>query len=355
MAIYFIIYLFLLAMAMLDFVVKKDKVYNCLFAGFALFVFFLAAFRGMGNDYDGYKEIFETLSTLSINDIFDPRQVYVEPGFATLNILLSSCPYQTILVVMAAANITILFTFFRRYSPYPYVSLLFFAGMFLYTGVMGLIRQHLAIAICMWAMAEPRRPRFWWLVGVAVMFHYSAVFVLLVRILKDRYYTLKTYLTIGGIAIASNLLMYEAFKLAVGFLPAVIAWKLEIYLGAEAGMQFGFNAAVAIRLFTFVLAYTYREQIAACFPRYGALFVNIYFLAIVIYTGFGFLPQVAARGAVYFHYMELLVVPMILYVASGVNRAWIFTLYALFALWRHIEMVTVYAEAYMPYKNVLFT
>lgn len=91
------------------------------------------------------------------------------------------------------------------------------------------------------------------------------------------------------------------------------------------------------------------------FSEIRCAFCEYLFLAIVIYTGFGFLPQVAARGAVYFHYMELLVVPMILYVASGVNRAWIFTLYALFALWRHIEMVTVYAEAYMPYKNVLFT
>lgn len=354
MALYFIVFTYLLVMALLDFVVKKDKVYDYLYIGFALIIFYVAAFRGMGNDYDGYAAIFYDIKDLRLVDIFDPAQVYVEPLFAVLNILLGEMPYQTVLVVMAAANVAILFPFFRKYSPYPYASLLFFAGMFMYSGMMGLIRQALAISICLWAMAAVHKKRFWWLVALATMFHYSAVFVLLVRLLTNKYYTLKTYFTVGALAVMSNVLFYEVFRMMVGFLPAVIAWKLEVYLGTEEGIRFGLNAAVAIRLFTFVLAYAYRKQIAAAFPAYGPLFVNIYFLAIVIYTGFGFLPQMAARGAIYFHYMELLVVPLVLYVASTANRAWIFTLYALFSLWRHIEMVTVYADAYMPYKNILF-
>lgn len=354
MYIYFLLYFYLFSMSILDFGVKKNEIYNYLYLIFALFVFFIAAFRGMGNDYEGYQAIFQSFQNLSFKDIFNPSEVYVEPGFAILNILLSTFPYQTILVVMAAANITILFPFFRKYSPYPYITLLFFAGMFMYSGMMGLIRQHLAIAICMWAMIEPHKRRFWWLVLLATLFHYTAIFVILVKVLKDDYYSFKTYLLIGGVAVVSNLLFYETFKLMVGFLPEVIAWKLNIYLGTEEGVRFGFNAAVAIRLFTFVLCYIHRKQIVKFFPKYGARLVNIYFLAIVIYTGCGFLPQLAARGAVYFHYMELLVVPMILYVTSNVNRFWIFILYATFSFLRHIDLVTVYGEAYMPYRNVLF-
>lgn len=345
-------------MALSDFVVKKDKVYDYIYIGFSIFIFFVAAFRGMGNDYDGYMAIFHDIKDLNFIDVFNPDYVYVEPLYAWLNIALGDFPYQTVLVVMAALNVSILFSFFRKYSPYPYATLLFFAGMFLYAGVMGLIRQHLAIAICWWAMvslAEPKNSkRFWWLIVIAVFIHYSAVFVLLVKLLKDKYYTLKTYLVVGGIAIASNLLFYETFKVVVGFLPAVISWKLEIYLGTEEGTRFGLNAAVVIRLFTFVLAYVNKDKIIEAFPKYGALFVNIYFLAIIIYTGFGFLPQVAARGAVYFHYAELLVIPMILYVSNNFNRTWIFILFATFSLWRHYEMVTTYAEAYLPYKNILF-
>lgn len=91
------------------------------------------------------------------------------------------------------------------------------------------------------------------------------------------------------------------------------------------------------------------------FPKYGPLFVNVYFLSLVIYVGCGFLPQMASRGGVYFHFMELLIVPMVLFSANKFNRAWIFTLYALFSLWRHIDMVTTYGDAYMPYKNILFS
>lgn len=355
MALYFVVYLYLLSFSSIEFMLKKDRIYDYLYGCFAIFIFFVAAFRGMGNDYDGYRAIFESLQGKTFADIFDASEVYVEPVFAVLNILIGRIfPYQAILVVMALANIGILFPFFRKYSPYPYVSLLLFAGMFMYSGMMGLIRQSLAIAICLWAMAEPHSKRFFWLIGTAVMFHASALLVIFVRLLKNKFYSFKTYFIIIGIAVVSNLFFYEIFKLIVSFAPEVIAWKLNTYLSTESGTHFGFNAAVAIRICTFLLAYTYRKRIASAFPAYGPLFVNIYFLAIVLYVGFGFLPQLASRGAVYFHYMEILVVPMILYVASAVNKVGIFTLYAVFSLLRHIDLVTVYADAYMPYKSVLF-
>lgn len=356
MALYFIVYGYLLSFSVLDFIVKKDRTYTCLYIGFAVFIFFVAAFRGMGNDYEGYQAIFHSLQGRSFSHIFDASEVYVEPGFAVLNILIGALfPYQAILVVMALANVSIIFPFFRKYSPYPYVSLLLFAGMFMYSGMMGLIRQSLAIAICMWAMADPRSKRFFWLIGTAVLFHASAVLVLFVRLLKNTYYSFKSYAVMLGIAVMSNLFFYGVFKVIVPLFPTVIAWKLNTYIGVESGTHFGLNVAVAIRLCTFFLAYAYRRRIADTFPKYGPLFVNVYFLAIVVYVGFGFLPQMASRGAVYFHYMELLVVPMILYVANAGNRAWIFVLYATLSLMRHIDLVTVYGDAYMPYKNVLFS
>lgn len=342
-------------MALLDFVVKKDKVYDYVYRGFAVFIFFIAAFRGMGNDYKSYEEIFDSIQNLSLSDIFDASEVFVEPGFTILNIIVGRFfPYQAILVIMALANIAILFPFFRKYSPYPYVTLLFFAGMFMYSGMMGLIRQSLAIAICMWAMVEPRNKRFFWLIALAMMFHSSAIFVALVRFLKNSYYSLKTYFLLLVIAIFSNIFLFELFKSAISFMPPVIEWKLNIYVGTEEGLRFGFNSAVAIRLFTSALAYLYRVKLVDAFPKYGALFANIYFLSVLLYVGFGFLPQMAARGAVYFHYMELLVVPMILYVANKYNRAWIFFIFASLSLMRHIDLITEYAEAYLPYKNIIF-
>jgi hypothetical protein len=354
MLLYIIIFIYLLLMSIVDFSVRKDRLYDYLYVLFAVFIFFVAGFRAMGNDYDGYEEIFNAIKILSIFDIFDPSKVFVEPLFTILNITLSGFSYQTLLAVMAAINILVLFPFFRKYSPYPYVTLLFFAGMFMYSGIMGSIRQSLAVAICLWAMINYQNKKFWWLLFVATMFHYTAVLVLIVRFLKNGYYTRKTYMVVGVIAIFSNLLLYEIFSKLIVFLPAVVTWKLEIYLATEKDTHFGLNAAVGIRLFTFVLAYIYRDKIAATFPKYAPLFVNIYFLSLILYLGLGFLPQAAVRGSIYFLYVELLVVPMILYVANNINRVWIFTLYMLFSLWRHYEMVTVYAETYMPYKTILF-
>lgn len=355
MALYFIVYTYLLSFSALDPILKKDRIYTYMYAGFAVFIFFVAAFRGMGNDYEGYRAIFQSLQGRPFSHIFDASEVYVEPVFAVLNIIVGNFfPYQAVLAVMALANAGVLFPFFRKYSPYPYVSLLMFAGMFMYSGMMGLIRQSLAVAICMWAMASPRSKRFFWLVGLATMFHASALLVVFVRWLKNRFYSFKTYCVAIGIAVLSNLFFYGIFKLLIPLAPTVITWKLNTYIDSESGTHFGLNAAVILRLFTFFLAYFYRKRVAEAFPKYGPLFVNIYFLAVIFYIGFGFLPQMASRGAVYFHYMELLTVPMVLYVANFSNKIWIFILYATFSLMRHIDLVTVYREAYLPYKNILF-
>ncbi len=354
MLLYIIIFIYLLLLSLVDFIIRKDTLYNYFYFLFAIFIFFVAGFRAMGNDYDGYEEIFDAIKKLSFIEIFDPSKVFVEPFFTVLNITLSSLPYQTLLIVMAGANIAVLFPFFRKYSPYPYVTLLFFAGMFLYSGIMGSIRQSLALAICLWAMINHNNKKFWWLLFVATMFHYTAILVVIIRFLRNDYYKRSTYILIGVMAIFSNLLLYEIFKKIVAYLPAVIAWKLEIYLATEKEIHFGLNTAIVIRFFTFILAYRYRDKIALEFPKYGPLFINVYFLALVLYLGLGFLPQAAIRGSIYFLYVEVLLVPLILYVANNKNRAWIFMLYTLFSLWRHYEMVTVYAEAYMPYKTVLF-
>lgn len=350
MAIYFIVFAVLLALAVLDFFVRKDKAYTGLYLIVGLFLLFYAGFRTCGNDYEGYYEIFLSLKGAPLGKIFTP-EIYVEPGYAVLNILLGN--YELILFVMALATLWLFLSFFRKYSPYPFITLLFFAGLFLYPFTMGMMRQSLAIAICMWAMAEPKSKRFFWLIGTAMLFHVSSLFVILVRFLRNSFYKIKTYLLILVIAVVANLMFYEAFKIVSGFFPTFIANKLEFYLTSEEGKTLGLNAAVLIRFFTFGLAYIYREQLAKAFPK-GALFVNIYFLALVIYTGFGFLPQIAVRGAVFFHHMEVIIVPMILYVADRYTKIPIFALYAAFALIRHMDMVTTYAEAYVPYTNFLF-
>ncbi|MCM1300268.1 MAG: EpsG family protein [Alistipes senegalensis] len=335
---------------------RKGPIHASLYGLFAVFIFFMAGFRGMGNDYDGYREIFESIRSLQAYELFDPSKVYVEPIYGLLNIAMSELPYQAILVVMAFLNIVILFPFIYKYSPYPFVSLLLFAGMFMYSNMMGLIRQSLAVSICLWAIVNVEKRRFWWLVGIATLIHYSAIIVVVVKLIKNNFLSLKRYMLLGSGAIVSNLFFYGIFITISALLPAVIAWKLSIYISEEAGDHFGLmNSAVLLRLVTFILAYRYRDKIKSCFPEYGAYFTNIYFMALLLYVGCGFLPQMASRGAAYFHFFEILVVPMLIYVANKANRCCIFSFYALCSFWRHYELVTMYQEAYVPYKNVLLS
>jgi hypothetical protein len=220
---------------------------------------------------------------------------------------------------------------------------------------MGLIRQSLAISICLWLMGKypSKRFIFWGGIGVAMLFHATAIIVIPVKLLKNLFYKLKSYVLILLIAILVNITFYVIFQRIIQYFPLFFREKLKYYLQIEQGTYFGLNNAVLIRLFTFIMAYIYRKEIIVNFNQ-GALFVNIYFLALVIYIAFGFLPQLAARGAIYFHYMELIVVPMIIYVAKY-NRLPIFFLYAAFSLMRHITMIQTHAKYYVPYTNWLFS
>lgn len=93
-------------------------------------------------------------------------------------------------------------------------------------------------------------------------------------------------------------------------MPTMIAWKLNIYLGTENGIRFGFNSAVAIRLFTFIISFCYRKRYKNIFQN-TALYLLMFIFIISNICWLWILPQMASRGGVYFHFMELLIVPMV--------------------------------------------
>lgn len=229
-----------------------------------------------------------------------------------------------------------------------------FAGMFMYSGMMGLIRQSLAISIALWAIVNRNNRRFWIYLIFAIGFHYSAIIVTAVKLFPQRFLKIKTYLKWLLAAVCSNLFFYNLFVMASALMPTVIAWKLNTYIAEEAGQNFGLNAAVVLRLITFSLALYYSNRIFNKFKTDGSYFFNIYFLSLIMYIAFGFLPQMSSRGAVYFHYFEILLAPMILYVTNKKLKPIIFFFYAFCSFVRHLDIVTTYSEWYIPYRSWLF-
>lgn len=353
MTIYFCIYFFLLIMSIIELDSKNYSAFRLyMYVCFSIFMIVIAGFRTMGFDYEGYLLIYNSLQGLSIENITDANLVYVEPLYAILNLLYPNS-FQTVIFIMATLNIIILFPFIHRYSAYPFISLLLYSGMFMYSGMMGLMRQSLAISISLWAVVNYNNRRFWWYLLFAIGFHYSVVIIVLIKLLGNKLLKIKTYLEIIVASIVSNLCFYKTFVVLCILLPAVIAWKLNNYIIEEAGSSFGLNIAVIIRVITFSLALNYCGKNSTNNTITG-LFINAYFLSLIVYIGFGFLPQMASRGAIYFHYYEIFLVPIIIKKVSVKWKPCIFSMYAAFSLWRHIEIVTTYSEWYVPYKNILF-
>ncbi|ROS89603.1 EpsG family protein [Muribaculaceae bacterium Isolate-043 (Harlan)] len=354
MGIYFTIYGYLIVMSFLDlFITRHGKFQLFMYVCFSIVIFLLVSTREMGFDYEPYRTIFNNLKSLNLSDITDPKLVYVEPLYSILNICAPG-GFRSVIIIMALLNIAFLFPFIYKYSPYPHFSLLLFAGMFMYSGMMGLIRQSLAISIALWAIVNRNNRRFWIYLIFAIGFHYSAIIVTAVKLFPQRFLKIKTYLKWLLAAVCSNLFFYNLFVMASALMPTVIAWKLNTYIAEEAGQNFGLNAAVVLRLITFSLALYYSNRIFNKFKTDGSYFFNIYFLSLIMYIAFGFLPQMSSRGAVYFHYFEILLAPMILYVTNKKLKPIIFFFYAFCSFVRHLDIVTTYSEWYIPYRSWLF-
>lgn len=327
---------------------QKNKALKFLIFTSVVFFFVLfVGFRECGFDYDNYKYYHKWLgdSWQNNSEVFG-----MEIGYAYLNHILPS--FRAVFVVMALITIPLQFYFLYRYSPAPFASILFYVGVFLYASAMGQYRQALALAIVIWAFINyQNKIKFALLVALACVFHVSALISVLVLFMPKRICKLKVYLILFILALVINLTAGALFLSWFENLTPFIADKLETYSVEEAGMNIGFNRTMLLRIIIFILFYANRHAILNY--KYGELFFNLYFISLLMYMGFGFLPQLAGRGSIYFSFMELVLSGMLVCVPrKGIIY---FLFFLLICVWRQISFFNVWSQDFIPYKNELFS
>lgn len=332
-------------------VITKRK-YICLYVVFSFMIFLMAGFRDCGFDYGSYEDIFNSIN-LSSNWYDNVIVFNVEPIYGFINYLMTS--YRILLIFMSGLTFTLFFIFTYKYSPYPFLSVNILLLTFVYQQGMGQIRQALAISIILWAFIacyNSKRLLCAVLVLISSLIHAPAMLALLVFIVPFECLSIRNYSLIGFVALLVNFFGLYILPSFIPFLPNFISLKLSIYLEAEVGMSVGFDFSMLLRVLFFTLLLWKKDFFSN--NSLNAFFMNLYFISLVVYLGFGFLPQLGGRGSLYFNILEGVVLAMLISsFRYWSNKFIMLTLFLLISIYRHTTLFEAESD-YNPYKTVLF-
>jgi len=323
----------------------------------ALFFIFLLAFAGLrykvGYDYDSYKSIFDTVTMKNF------MSLYIEVGYTGLNAVLKTLGFgfEAVIFVVAAWSLFFKYEAIRKYSIYPFVSLiLYFSSNFIIQDF-GQIRQGLAIAMTLYSIGsikERNLIKFLVLMGIAMSFHYTAVLFVPLYFLGNIKLSYKQMLAI----VAASIMFYVMILMGVFeyFITHVlhseyILWKYQYYSGEPLGF---FDFTFIFRVFVFA-AFVYLGDKIKPVCKYYDILRNGYFIAIIMYIVFNTNEGLATRGALYYKTFEIILVPYIIYAVK--NKLFVFNAALIFYFYTVKDVLGAIlwqTEKFLPYNNVLF-
>lgn len=203
----------------------------------------------VGGDWGSYARTFRYTSFLSFSEVL----LRSDPGYGALNWLVGRAGYQIVLVNTFCAGIFSwgLIVFARR-QPLPWLALLVAVPYLVTVVAMGYTRQSVAVGFAMLALAglgAGSTVRFAIWIGMAALFHKSAVLLIPISVLAKTKNRVWTFFWVGAFGL---LLFYLLLAESVDAL-------IENYI--EAGYQSqGARIRVAMNAFPAALFLLYRRH-----------------------------------------------------------------------------------------------
>lgn len=351
MNIYLLIFIIL---AFFSFLSSKSKGARGLLLLTFFFLFFFAGLRGegIGFDYDNY-----------VDNIFKSDNLpFIEPGNMLLAGLLrpigSVTLYFMTYAMVAVATKTLMI---RRCSNYPILSVLMYFSIYFLVQDMGQIRYGLAVGICTFALisiANGDKKRFWVLVLLASMFHFSALIVIPAYFIRKIQFTpvvLYVLLIFGSAFVILDFsdIMYRILEL----MPIEgISYRAAYYMVAEEDNgAFGFNMSLLMRLCVLFVFYTYQKKHTS--DKYFNTMFNFFLYGVISYCILNFNQEFASRGSGYFKFLEVILIPYVIYHIKRpqirVVSIFFVIAYSFYSMAKIIYTPGTMGQ-YVPYKIVLF-
>lgn len=298
--------------------IKTNKTIKNLFVFFCfLFLFFLSGLRdNIGIDINSYERFYHDINNGSIPII----NTSLEPFYSFLNKIAPS--FKSLLFLCSFISLSSRYLAIRKMNiELPLTFLLFYYGSDFLFFDMGLIRQGIAMSICLLSIPSlvERKKRFFFYIFIGTMFHSSSIIFLALYLVNNREFRRVVYYFV---IIASCMLMFSGEGLVVLFGKVVsffnndfLTHKFTKYIinYGKTAMFLSFSRRVVFGVF-FVEVLKRKNVFEACEfstrkkNEYTWLFINGYYLSIVFFAVFfPFMSSVAGRVTEVFYSLYVFV------------------------------------------------
>ncbi|OWK73528.1 hypothetical protein CBW16_08420 [Flavobacteriaceae bacterium JJC] len=328
-----------------------NKLKAILFIILSVIFFLIVGFREIGFDYDMYNYLF---------DVYEKKDWYAqsfnystEIGYAFTNHISPS--FFFLVAMISGVIITTQFYFIYKNTKYPFLALFVYFGIFFYTSLMGQYRQAFSLGLMLIAINNiENRKKFLFLIFIAISFHYTAIFTLVLLWLPKNLYKFRTYILV----LIGSVILAFVFPVAFGKISSLTSYleaKSSFYEKADYEKISGINSVMLIRFTLFCLCFFFRKEFVKL-PKME-FFMNIYFLSLVFYIAFSFMTALASRGSLYFAFFEVILVSNLLYVLRKNILIYllVFLLSITMSISRQINSFNEdnFQEYFVPYRNWL--
>ena len=324
---------------------------------YALFVFQAGLRWQTGTDWDTYLLHFEEINKLS--DIYYSITGF-ELGYSFFVFMIKSIwnSYTAFLLTHALIYYALVFSAFKKLSPYLFISILVFYATNM--GVLGANRQLIALGICLYALryvVDRNAIKFFLLIGLAFLFHTTAIMFIVYYFL---YRDIKKF-WIFGILIVSFIIGKTGLPFLIfaflgdnigGMGSAKVLYYTERYQEDSELYRLGVMGLIKRLLFIGLFIYNYK-YLASRLSYYKLIF-NGYFVGLIIYFLFSSSILVLVnRGSLYFSTMEVLLLAsqfiMIKNKHYKVNLLLLLFIVTIFLLF---QSIAAYDDLFIPYKGI---
>lgn len=265
------IYIFnIISIAIYGILIKNKKLFIWI-AGIQLFIILALRNVNIGPDLENYAGGYQFISSLSLNDLLsrihflknaDLVWPYTyESGYVILCWIAAKIglSFHGYLVLLSLLSISLIMKFIYMYSEKPWLSIIMFIGLGYYGYAFGILRQTLAVAICLYSIPFMEKRKWVHTVAlyvVAFSIHRSSLIFLLLHFLTK-------------IKIKKNILRKYllACVMFLGVAPVIysrILTKIFAYMGKSVyiASEFSFNMLIVIMfIIAFLLLNLIREDV----------------------------------------------------------------------------------------------
>jgi hypothetical protein len=355
-----LVLIFIFGSLEIRFKLNETQTYWLVFFLYVIIVIQIGLRWETGSDWVPYLENFENTDDYSIvliNSLFG-----FEIGYGTFAFLIKKLfdNYSVFLVLHALLFYWGIFRMAKKYSPYFFISILFFYATNL--GMVGSNRQLLAIIICLWSLNyifEKQSFKFFITIIFACLFHITAFFFVIYYFFNRNFKTFTVVSVLISSFIIGNtglpFLIFTKFGMQFGDFATA---KTVVYSeGAkEVLSETGLSVFGLIKRLIFIFIFTFNYSFLTKKLTYYKVLYNGYIFGIVIYFLFAnTLLILVNRGSLYFNIMEsFLISCQFMVFSKRSDKAYLFFVLLIISIVLLFQSIATYPELFNPYKGLFY-